>query len=97
MGFFEDLFEGGHRRRMDHHDHHRSDDHLGYGHAYERQTPPAPPAVTACPSCRATLALAPGFRFCPECGGRLGSSSCRSCGMAAQPGAAFCQGCGAKL
>lgn len=72
-------------------------------------TPPAAalaprpaPAVTAaatCAVCGATLA--PGARFCPQCGAPVpqptGPATCPACGAALAPGARFCPACGAPV
>ncbi len=109
MGFFEDLFEGGHNRKRYGHDGHRDsdghrhgDDHHGYGddrgdRPWQVATHGNAAATTRCPSCAATLEPPPGGRFCPYCGGALVSPTCRSCGAPAATGASFCQGCGQKL
>jgi hypothetical protein len=101
MSLFEDFFEG--RRRNHGYDGYGHDGHERHGHEYGREYPPAQgpgiPATTAtCGGCKAPVALMPGFRFCPYCGGRLaGQAACPGCGAARAEGAAFCPGCGTKL
>lgn len=42
--------------------------------------------------------MAPGAKFCPECGTKQGGADvCPGCGNAVQPGAKFCANCGQKL
>jgi len=59
---------------------------------------PAAPAAAAasavCPACGA--AIAPGGKFCPECGAKVGGNTCVSCGAAIPAGTKFCPECGAK-
>ncbi len=97
MSFLEDLFEG--RRHGQHGGHGYHDDHDDRYRGMEpqpRYAPPSPPPIT-CGQCRATVAMLPGFRFCPYCGGALTPSACPGCGIARVPGATFCAGCGTKL
>lgn len=62
-------------------------------------TMPAPvlPGSIACPGCQE--ALAPGSRFCGECGYRLETRiiACHLCGAPLDPDAKFCGECGSKL
>jgi predicted amidophosphoribosyltransferase len=105
MGFLDDLFEGGHRRGQGHGRGHDDDDHE-HGHD-DRWGPnnqgPGPfnrvtGATTLCGGCKAPVAMLPGFRFCPYCGGGLNvSPTCGNCGAQAVPGAAFCPSCGTKV
>jgi hypothetical protein len=112
MGFFEDLFEGGHHRRrfgsQDQHERHDSDDHGRHGDDHRRYDdradiphPPAgvggPAPTTTCRGCNVAVAQLPGVRFCPFCGASLGPPTCRSCGAAAATGASFCAACGQRL
>ena len=52
-----------------------------------------------CPFC--SFALKPNFKFCPECGTRIGSVSktkfCPECGTQVEPATSFCPICGQKL
>ncbi len=101
MSFLEDLFDGRRHGRRDGHGH--GDDHDDYYRAPEslpRYGPGPVPAVPPimCGQCRAPVAIMPGYRFCPYCGGSLAVVPvCPGCGTARTPGAAFCAGCGAKL
>jgi predicted nucleic acid-binding Zn ribbon protein len=52
-------------------------------------------ATAACSKCGA--ALAPGAKFCPECGEKVSAQKhCTECGAALPPNAKFCGECGAK-
>lgn len=77
---------------------------MGFGQNMGAQaaqvTAQAYPQVVQCPSCRTPLA--PGARFCGNCGTRLETQApqqkfCSSCGTANAPGARFCCGCGNRL
>jgi membrane protease subunit (stomatin/prohibitin family) len=62
--------------------------------AMQPGAPAAAPTV-ACPSCQAQIA--PGSKFCPECGTDLSAAgSCSECGSDVPAGAKFCPSCGAK-
>lgn len=53
-------------------------------------------ALNSCPKCQASLA--PGARFCAQCGGAVAAAApkfCTGCGGNLSPGARFCSGCGA--
>jgi len=56
---------------------------------------PASPAASLCPKCQA--AVAPGAKFCGNCGAGLLPASCPQCQAAVAPGAKFCGSCGNKL
>ena len=103
MGMLEDMFEGSRKRGFGRgRDHHDDDDH-GFDHGrpqaeWQGGMSQAQFPSTSCAGCRATVAMMPGFRFCPYCGGALSvEPSCRACGAKAVAGAAFCHGCGAKM
>ena len=54
--------------------------------------------VTSCPKCNASLA--PGAKFCAQCGSGVaaaGPKFCSGCGGALTAGARFCAGCGAGV
>ena len=99
MSFLEDLFEGrkhGYRGGHGHHDDH--DDRYRAPEPLPRYGPPPSAPQTACGQCRTLVAMMPGFRFCPYCGGSLATTPvCAACGAARTPGAAFCQGCGTRF
>ena len=101
MSFLEDLFEGrrhGQRGGYDHHDDHGSGDYYRPRGPQPNYEPDPRAPQTACGQCRAPVAVLPGFRFCPYCGGPLTATpTCPGCGAARVAGAAFCAGCGAKL
>jgi membrane protease subunit (stomatin/prohibitin family) len=62
------------------------------------QTPAAAaasPAASLCPKCQA--AVAPGTKFCGNCGAGLLPAACPQCQAAIAPGAKFCGNCGNKL
>lgn len=59
----------------------------------QAQQPAAPSA--ACIACGAQIA--PGSKFCPECGASQASPVCKSCGNALKAGAKFCPECGTKV
>jgi hypothetical protein len=109
MSFFEDLFEGrrgGHHGGYGHRDQHGDrDEHGDYDHHDSYRAPDSlrvpvetrGPQIT-CGRCQAPVAVLPGFRFCPYCGGPLSApASCPACGVTRVAGAAFCAGCGTKL
>ncbi|MBK9622336.1 MAG: UvrD-helicase domain-containing protein [Candidatus Obscuribacter sp.] len=58
---------------------------------------PVLPGSIACPGCQESLA--PGSRFCGECGYRLETRiiACHLCGAPLDPDAKFCGECGSKL
>ncbi|MDR3084677.1 MAG: trypsin-like peptidase domain-containing protein, partial [Christensenellaceae bacterium] len=59
---------------------------------------PASAGSTHCASCGATLA--PGAKFCPECGAQAEQrkpGTCPNCGHENEPGTKFCSECGTKL
>jgi hypothetical protein len=101
MSFLEDLFEGRNRGHRGGHDGHDGDHHDGHyrepDHRPRYGPSPGAPA-TVCGQCRAPVAMLPGYRFCPYCGGSLAATSaCTGCGAARVTGAAFCGTCGAKV
>lgn len=56
----------------------------------------APKAGGFCANCGKPMA--PGAKFCPECGAKQGGAGvCPSCGQAVEPSAKFCANCGQKL
>jgi hypothetical protein len=55
-------------------------------------------SVVACSKCQTSLA--PGSRFCPQCGAGVASAGpkfCSGCGGAVTAGARFCAGCGTAV
>lgn len=55
-------------------------------------------SVTSCAKCQASLA--PGAKFCAQCGTSVavaGPKFCSGCGGSLAPGARFCSGCGAGV
>ena len=57
--------------------------------------PVAPAGGPVCPSCGKTVA--PGSKFCPECGAKLNVKKfCTNCGAELKDGAKFCSECGTK-
>jgi hypothetical protein len=109
MSFFEDMFDGFHRRGQgrhhddghhgqDGHDDHDRDHHYGPTGGSYGGPPPARAASIPCPRCSAVVPLTPGTRFCASCGGPLAAEPvCQGCGSRLTPGAAFCHGCGNKV
>lgn len=62
-----------------------------------QQTAPAQPAAggSFCTECGKPVA--PGTKFCPNCGAKQAAEGvCAGCGAKLQPGAKFCPNCGAK-
>ena len=61
--------------------------------------PAAAPEPDTCVKCG--QALAPGAKFCPSCGHKVGAAAtkatCTSCGAPLAPGAKFCAKCGAPV
>jgi membrane protease subunit (stomatin/prohibitin family) len=51
-------------------------------------------ATVPCSNCAAQVA--PGTKFCPECGTALGPKACTNCAAELAPGAKFCPECGTK-
>lgn len=58
------------------------------------QPPAAASSQASCVKCGA--AIAPGAKFCPECGASQAAPKCTSCGAAIPAGTKFCPECGAK-
>jgi membrane protease subunit (stomatin/prohibitin family) len=54
----------------------------------------ARPAGQTCPACNAEVA--PGAKFCAQCGKQLGPAHCAKCQAELAPGAKFCSSCGEK-
>ncbi|WP_082754953.1 zinc ribbon domain-containing protein [Variovorax sp. PAMC 28711] len=82
-----------HDGRRSHGSSRRSDDHGGHGSA--RQQTVYSGSAGDCASCRTPLA--PGAKFCAECGALAASSICRSCSAPLAKSARFCAGCGTSV
>ncbi|MGI6689217.1 MAG: SPFH domain-containing protein [Christensenellales bacterium] len=61
-----------------------------------QQPQAAQPAVQTVPCVSCQKPIAPGSKFCPECGASQAGSACKACGKALDAGARFCLECGAK-
>ncbi|MBI3297720.1 MAG: SPFH domain-containing protein [Elusimicrobia bacterium] len=68
---------------------------MGVGAQMGQQAAAAMGASAACPACKASVA--PGAKFCPQCGGALGPKRCAKCSAEAAPGAKFCSACGSSF
>jgi membrane protease subunit (stomatin/prohibitin family) len=62
--------------------------------AQPAQQPAAASSKASCVKCGA--AIAPGVKFCPECGASQIAPKCTSCGATLPAGTKFCPECGAK-
>ncbi len=111
MEFLEDLFDFGdrkHKKRAglfgqgeyyDDDDHHGDDHQRPFYPGQPPQTYPANPVMPAtglfCARC--STQLAPGAKFCHQCGLTVEiKTNCVSCGSQLPPGAQFCPQCGYK-
>jgi predicted amidophosphoribosyltransferase len=53
------------------------------------------PVGATCPKCNSVVA--PGSKFCGNCGAGLGPTACPKCNTPLAPGAKFCASCGQKV
>jgi hypothetical protein len=53
------------------------------------------PVAATCPKCQSVVA--PGSKFCGNCGTNMGPTLCPKCNTPVAPGAKFCGSCGEKM